>query len=102
MALSNKTRLTHGKMPRDIEYEMTPVHVKKVWELLEEKFAFNTGAWKKEFKAYYEKQPRTTQEMEAFYDFGFETIQPVLNQILKRDPWHPTWRSLLLYIVRKN
>lgn len=101
MAATNKTRLAHGKMPRDIEYEMNATHVKKVWELLEAKFAFNIVSWKKDFKAYYERQPRTTQEMEAFYDFGFENIQPVLNQILKRDQWHPTWRALLHYIVKK-
>jgi len=44
--------MVHGKLPRDIEDELSPVHIERVWELLEEKFCFNVKAWKKEFHDY--------------------------------------------------
>ena len=102
MEQAKRSRMVHGKLPRDIEDELSPVHIEKVWELLEEKFCFNVKAWKKEFHDYVQKQPRHVQPDEAFVMFGEEFINPVLNLILRRREYHTTWRNILTYIVKKH
>ncbi len=96
-----RSRLLYGKMPRDVEDELSPIHIEKIWELLEEKFHFNVKAWKEEFKLYYQKQPHSVSEREAFVEFGAALINPLLNTILKRQGHHNTWGNMLIYIVRK-
>lgn len=96
-----RSQLVYGKLPRDVEEELSPIHIEKVWELLEEKFCFNVKAWKKEFLEYYKKQPQNISKEEAFVDFGSECINPILNMVLKRAEYHETWRNMLKYIVRK-
>jgi len=98
----NRGRMTSGKLPREAEDELSPLHIEKVWELLEEKFCFNVKAWRKEFHEYFQKQPHQVQQREAFVKFGQEFINPVLNLVLKRKEYHSTWRNILLYIVKKH
>ena len=89
-------------MPRDVEDELSSVHIEKAWELLEEKFCFNVKAWRQEYRAYYQKQPHSVSEREAFVEFGAAFINPVLNMVLKRQSFHNTWGNLLIYIVKKH
>lgn len=96
-----RKRLLYGKLPRDVEDELSPVHMAKVWELLEEKFGFNVKAWKKEYQDYFQQLPHSVSEKEAFVEFGAEFINPLLNKILKRREHHNTWGNMLKYIVRR-
>jgi hypothetical protein len=89
-------------MPRDVEDELTTIHIEKTWELLEEKFCFNIKAWRQEYKLYFQKQPHSVSEREAFVEFGAEFINPLLNKVLKRQDHHNTWRNLLIYIVKRH
>jgi len=102
MEKSTRSRLLYGKMPREVEDELSGIHVEKTWELLEEKFCFNVKVWKQEYKLYYQKQPHSVSEREAFVEFGATFINPVLNMILKRQPHHNTWGNMLIYIVKKH
>jgi hypothetical protein len=47
------------------------------------------------------KMPHEVSEKEAFVEFGAEFINPLLNQVLKRDQYHNTWGNMLKYIVKK-
>jgi hypothetical protein len=96
-----KSRATYGKLPREVEDQISVVHMGRVWELLEGKFCFNIKAWRKEFYEYFQKQPQNVTEGEAFVEFGVKHIQPLLNLVLKRNAYHPTWKNMLAYIVKK-
>ena len=37
MGKSVRSRLLYGKMPRDVEDELSPLHIEKTWELLKDK-----------------------------------------------------------------
>ena len=76
-------------------------HIERVWELLAEKFHFNIPAWKKEFREFLGRQYRNTDETDAFLIFGTQKINPVLNEILKRNSLHPTWQKMLEYIMNR-
>jgi len=102
MDRSMRNRLLYGKMPRDVEDELSTIHIEKTWELLEEKFCFNVKAWKQEYKLYYQKQPHSVSEREAFVEFGAAFINPILNTVLKRQGHHNTWGNMLAYIVKKH
>lgn len=95
-----RRRMVYGKLPRDVEDELSKVHMEKVWSLLQEKFCFNIKIWKKEYNEYFQKLPHEVSEREAFVEFGAEFINPVLNIILKRDENHNTWAKLLKYVVK--
>jgi hypothetical protein len=101
MEQSTRSRLVHGTLPRDVEDELSSLHIEKVWELLEEKFCFNVKVWKKEFNDF-QKQIPSVEYREAFVQFGHEQINPILNLILRRKEYHPTWRNILTYIVKKH
>jgi hypothetical protein len=101
MASALRNRLLYGKMPREVEEELSTVHIEKTWELLAEKFSFNVKSWRAEYKTYYQQQPHSVTEREAFVEFGAAFINPVLNMILKRQAHHNTWGNLIIYIVKK-
>lgn len=102
MAKSLRSRLLYGKMPRDVEDELSPIHIEKTWELLGEKFCFNVKSWKQDYKLYFQKQPHSVSEREAFVEFGAAFINPLLNSILKRREHHNTWGNILIYIVKNH
>lgn len=93
--------MMYHKLPRNVEDELSAVHMAKVWELLGEKFCFNIKKWKKEYVEYLQKRSHNVSEQEAFVDFGTEFINPVLNAVLKRDRYFDTWGNMLKYIVKK-
>jgi hypothetical protein len=96
-----KSRESYAKLSREAEDVMSSVHITKVWDILEEKFCFNTKAWKREFYEYMQKQPGNISEREAFFNFGVKHIQPLLNLVLKRNAYHPTWKNMIAYVVKK-
>jgi hypothetical protein len=101
MEKNQRNRMMYHKLPRNVENDLSAVHMARVWELLEEKFCFNIKKWKKEYVEYLQKRAHNVPEQEAFVDFGMEFINPVLNAVLKRDRYFDTWGNLLKYIVKK-
>ena len=97
-----KEKVPYGKIPREVEQELSRVHIDKTWTLLEEKFCFNVKAWRQDYNAYCQKQGSRMSEQEAFVEFGREMINPLLNKILARKSYHNTWGSMLEYIVKKH
>jgi hypothetical protein len=97
----SKSREYYGKLSRDVETQLSSVHMGRVWDILQEKFCFNVKAWKKEFYEFVQKQPGNASESQAFVEFGVKNIQPVLNAVLKRNAYHPTWKNMIDYVVRK-
>jgi hypothetical protein len=77
MEKSSRNRMMHPKLSRDVEDQLSAIHMAKVWELLEDKFCFNIKKWKKEYVEYLQKQSSRVSEQEAFVDFGMEFINPV-------------------------
>ena len=96
-----KEQVPYGKVPRNVEHELSKVHIDKTWMLLQEKFCFNVKAWKQEYSAYSQKQGVRMSEQQAFVEFGTEFINPLLNKILMRKSYHNTWGNMLEYIVKK-
>lgn len=78
------------------------MHIDLVWTELRDRFGFNLPAWKKEFREYFNRQPRSMQPTEAFYTFGNASINEILNKILKRNYGHPTFNRLVTYVVRRG
>jgi hypothetical protein len=97
-----KSRAYYGKLSREVETQLSSVHMGKVWDILHDKFCFNSREWKKEFYEFLQKQPGNTSEGEAFIEFGVKSIQPLLNLVLKRNAYHPTWKNLIDYVVKKH
>ncbi len=102
MEAPTRSRLAQDKLPHDVEDELSSLHIEKVWELLEEKFCFNVKVWKKEFHEYCQKQSPSVDHREAFVRFGQEHINPLLNLVLRRKEYHPTWQNIITYIVKKH
>ena len=90
------------RLPRDVENSFEEVHIQKIWNVLEDKFSFNVKGWKEEFNKYLTTQSRDISERQAFVEFGLRRIQPILNGILKRTDYHPTWINLMRYVVKNK
>lgn len=90
------------RLPRDVENAFEEAHIQKIWFVLEDKFSFNTKAWKEEFNKYLTTQSREISERQAFVEFGLKRIQPILNGILKRTDYHPTWINLMRWVVKNR
>ncbi len=78
------------------------IHVPLVWDELKDRFNFNIPGWKKLFAEYLSKQPRNTHELDAFLKFGTKFINPVLNEILCRESYHPTFMNLVEYVLKRH
>ena len=90
------------RLPRDVENTFEEGHIQKVWNVLEEKFSFNVKGWKEDFSKYLISQSREISERQAFMEFGLKKIQPLLNSILRRTDYHPTWINLMRWIVKSK
>ncbi len=90
------------RLPRDVENSFEEVHIQKIWNVLEEKFSFNIKGWKEDFNKYLLNQSREISERQAFIEFGLKKIQPLLNGILKRTDYHPTWINLMRWVVKSK
>jgi hypothetical protein len=89
-------------LPRDVENSFEEVHIQKIWNVLEEKFSFNVKAWKEDFNKYMISQSREISTRQGFIEFGLKKIQPILNGILKRTDYHPTWINLMRWVVKNK
>jgi hypothetical protein len=90
------------RLPRDIENAFEEIHIQKIWIVLGDKFSFNVKGWKEEFNKYLTTQSRDISERQAFVEFGLRRIQPILNGILKRTDYHPTWINLMRWVVKNK
>ena len=90
------------RLPRDVENSFEEVHIQKIWNVLEEKFSFNIKGWKDDFNKYLTSQSREISERQAFIEFGLKKIQPLLNGILRRTDYHPTWINLMRWVVKNK
>ena len=84
---------------RPVFREFEEARVAKVWDVLKTTFHFNVSEWKKEYESFLGKQPRNTDNADAFLIFGSRFIEPILNQILKRRTGHPTWNKLIDHVI---
>lgn len=83
-------------------YEFSEMHIRLTWEELNTRFGFDLKTWKKKFDDYQMKQPRETDIVSAFYRFGNDRLNPLLNEILGRSSGYPTFNRLTEYIVKKH
>jgi hypothetical protein len=89
-------------LPHNIIDNFQEMHVNLVWDEIHDRFGFNIKAWKKKFGDYLSKQQRNTHELDAFLKFGISELNPVLNSILARQHYHPTFMNLVEYILSKH
>jgi len=59
-------------------------------------FAFGSGRFG------HPSQARGISERQAFAEFGKKKIEPLLNLILKREQYHPTWTNLMRWILKNK
>ena len=90
------------RLPRDVENSFEEIHIQKILNILEEKFSFNIKGWKEDFTKYLASQSRQISERQAFIEFGLKKIQPILNGILRRTDYHPTWINLMRWVVKNK
>lgn len=90
------------RLPRDVENAFEEIHIQKIWNVLDEKFSFNIKVWKEHFDKYLGSQSREITVRQAFVEFGLKKIQPLLNGILGRSDYHPTWINLMRWIVKNK
>ncbi len=90
------------RLPKDVENGFEEIHIEKIWSILNEKFSFNIKGWKENFKKYLASQSREISERQAFVEFGLKKIQPLLNGILSRAEYHPTWINLMRWVVKNK
>lgn len=89
-------------LPQNIMDNFQEMHVNMVWEELQARFGFNLKDWKRKFADYLAKQQRSTHELDAFLKFGIQEINPVLNSILCRQHYHPTFMNLVEYLLKRT
>ena len=83
--------------------DLEEYHITLIWGELKERFGFDIKKWKQhKFPQFLRKQPRGVSEIDAFYRFGNDFINPLLNDILGRPPAYPTFNNLVNYIVKKS
>ena len=88
-------------LPRSMNYYEL-IHIDIMFDELHKRFGFNEAEWRKEFQRFLAKQPRNTSELDAFVKFGNAFINPVLNNILRRENNRNTFQAMLFYIIEKN
>lgn len=94
--------MNRGRIPNSADVEFNEMHMAQAWQVLHERFGFNIAVWKKSFEAYLLKQPRETDTFSAFFRFGNEQINPVINQILGRNQGFPTFNRMIDYIMKSK
>ncbi|MFZ6013666.1 MAG: hypothetical protein ACOYXT_25225 [Bacteroidota bacterium] len=88
--------------PKRLEHDFEEMHIAMVWEELHLRFGFNIKEWKKLFLEYREKQPREMRVTGAFFRFGNQHINVLLNKILCRSSGFATWNNLCEYVMQKK
>jgi hypothetical protein len=90
-----------AQIPRT-NYNFEEPHIEHVWKELHERFGFNLKHWKAKFEWYKGIHNKNPDEVSLFYWFGYETINPVLNQIIGRSSGYPTFQNLTEYVAKKH
>jgi len=83
------------------EHVFSEMHITLTWNELHERFGFDLKTWKKKFNDYLMKQPRETDIVSAFFRFGNDRLNPILNEILGRSSGYPTFNRLTAYVAKK-
>jgi hypothetical protein len=81
--------------------EFSEMDISRTWDELHERFGFDLKTWKKKFSDYLMKQPREADIIGAFFRFGNDRINPLLNEILGRASGFPTFQRFTEYITAK-
>ncbi|MBL7858619.1 MAG: hypothetical protein JNM57_13095 [Cyclobacteriaceae bacterium] len=87
---------------RTLQHDFELMHIDRVWDELHTLFHFDKKGWKKRFAEYLLRQKRGVSEVEAFFRFGNDQINPVLNEILSRRNGYDTFNSLCRYVLNKS
>ena len=87
---------------RTLQHDFELMHINLVWNELHDLFHFDKPGWKKRFAEYLLRQKRGVSEVEAFFRFGNDQINPILNEILARRPGYDTFNSLCRYVLNKS
>ena len=90
------------RLTREEEELLDEAHIKEIWNELHERFGFNLNEWRVKFDQYVVKQTRETSVMSCFYRFGYDYINPVLNEILCRQRLYPTFTNLVKFVISKS
>lgn len=77
-------------------------HIGLTWVELHHRFGFDQKSWEKKFNDYLMKQPRGTDIVSAFFKFGNDRINPILNELLGRASGFPTFNRFLEFIVKNK
>lgn len=97
--MNNSTDSRHH--PSRIREEFQLAYIDQVWKELQVRFGFPIKQWKKRFETYH-KNSRITFVADAFYTFGSEKINPILNELLCRPKYYPTFQNLCQYVMQKG
>lgn len=84
---------------RNVQQTFDIDDIDKVWSYLGKKFGFNLIAWRNEFGDYFNPHDRDKNIQTQFMEYGKKNIEPLLNEILKRERY-PTWIHLLAYLLK--
>jgi hypothetical protein len=76
-------------------------YINLVWRELQKRFGFPLKEWNKRFDDYCRKK-NLVDRIEAFYVFGNEVINPILNELLCRRSGYPTFQNLVTYVIAKE
>ncbi|MGC4021396.1 MAG: hypothetical protein QM734_05370 [Cyclobacteriaceae bacterium] len=87
-------------MNKPSHFEFQEHDMEKTWNLLAEKFGFDKKKWKVRFEEYCSKRQRYEDDkLGAFFKFGNTFINPLLNDILCRNPLYPTFNNLTEFVL---
>lgn len=84
-----------------IENEFEEMHIRLVWAELHARFGFNVAGWRKRYFEEWNKN-RAQDEVGFFLVFMNKHVNPILNQLLCRNPIYPTFNKLTEYVVNKK
>jgi len=82
--------------------QMDEVHITQIWTELENRFGFPSKQWKKHFKEHLDKQLKSENDISVFIKFGEQQINPILNSLLLRSPYNPTFDKLCQYVITRR
>jgi hypothetical protein len=88
-------------LPMDLEIIFNEEHIDLIWQYMDDNFTMNLKKWK-EFFAIRCNMQRSISRCEMFARFGVEHFQGPMNKLLFRKDNHPTWISLIRYVVTIN
>jgi hypothetical protein len=89
-------------LPDDLRNSFTVEDIEATWNYLEFNFKLNKRKWKNRFQKELKSLPSVITPMEFFIQFGSANFQSSLNTFLFRHQDHPTFISLMRFIVKEK